>query len=605
MKKFTLQEYLVSLLCGCIAFIVYALTTARGIVFTDNGELLGVMSTFGVPHPTGSPMFMLFGSIWNSLVSIVSSSVFSKNLFSAALISAGISVLHLSVISLIEKTLTEQYNTWYKNAITVSMVLLIAFSRSVWNIATFVEIYSLQFFAFSCIFLAFIHWSLRPTFHASVVLSYLSILAIATHSSMMFFALAVNGIIIIHTYRTVKNFKPLFLLTFLAILALSVFIVPFVRSFSEVPFNWGEISRSFDAFMYHITGKQFQIWMFESTETFTKNSIDFFKELFTSTLGIGVVLSLAGLFLLWKRNKYIVLLVVVYFIIGLPFIFSYGIPDIQSYFVVPIVIVSIFASISLLQWCAKYQWIAFVTVILPCCSIAIFWEDVSQQNNTLVEDYTFMLTDQLPNNSIILSSQWDYFCSAFMYKQKIEGYRSDIVLIEKELLRRTWYPKMVQRWYPEVYKKSQKEFEAYTAYLSLFENEKPFEASKLQRLYVVLLRSIIENAGSKIVFATPEVIQSENELAEGYKAIPQGLVLQIAKKEIDTTFSVKKINPRNFFTAPIREKQYLESAIHRTFMVSMGYTSSYLVTQKKLEEGIRAKDLATTSSILIQKVTRK
>ncbi|MBL8152484.1 MAG: DUF2723 domain-containing protein, partial [Blastocatellia bacterium] len=30
------------------------------------------MSTFGVPHPTGSPMFMLFGSIWNSLVSIVS-----------------------------------------------------------------------------------------------------------------------------------------------------------------------------------------------------------------------------------------------------------------------------------------------------------------------------------------------------------------------------------------------------------------------------------------------------------------------------------------------------------------------------------------------------
>lgn len=604
MKKFTLQEYLVSLLCGCIAFVVYTVTTARGIVFTDNGELLGVMSTFGVPHPTGSPMFMLFGSIWNSLVSIVSSSVFSKNLFSAALISAGISVIHLSVISLVEKTLAEQYNAWYRNAITVSMVLLIAFSRSVWNIATFVEIYSLQFFAFSCIFFAYIQWSLRPSFQSSVVLSYLSILAIATHSSMMFFAIAVNGIIIIHNYKTVKNFKPLFILAFLALLALSIFAVPFVRSFSEVPFNWGEISRSFYAFIYHITGKQFQVWMFESTETFTKNSGDFFKELFTSTLGIGVVLSFAGLFLLWKRNKHTVLLVLVYSIIGLPFIFSYGIPDIQSYFVIPIVIVSIFASISLLQWCVKYQWVAFVVVILPCCSVAMFWGDVSQQNNTLVDDYTYMLTDQLPKNSIVLSSQWDYFCSAFMYKQKIEGYRPDIVLIEKELMRRTWYPRMVQRWYPEVYKKSQKEFEAYTTYLSLFENEKPFEASKLQRLYIVLLRSIIENAGSKVVFATPEVIQSENGLAEGYKAIPQGLVLQIAKKEIDTNFSVKKINPRDFFTAPVRNNQYLEPAIHRSFMVSMGYTSSYLVSQKKLEEGIRAKDLATTSSILIQKVTR-
>lgn len=605
MKKFTLQDCFVSLLCGGIAFIVYAVTTARGIVFTDNGELLGVMSTFGVPHPTGSPLFMLFGSLWNLVVSVVSSSVFSKNLFSAAMVSAGVSIMHLSVVSLIEKTLAEQYNSWYRNAITLSMVLLVAFSSSLWNIATFVEIYSLQFFAFSCVFLVFVHWSIKPTLQISFLLAYLSILAIATHSSMIFFAIAVNGIVVIHNYRKYKSFQPIYILTIFALLALTVYAVPLIRSFSEVPFNWGEISRSYDAFMYHISGKQFQVWMFESAETFTKNSVDFFKELFTSTLGIGLLLSIAGLFLLWKKNIYIVLLVVIYFAVGLPIIFSYGIPDIHSYFVVPIVVVSIFASISLLQWCVKYQWIAFVTVMLPCCSVAIFWEDVAQQQNTLVDDYVYMLTDQLPKNSIILSSQWDYFCSAFMYKQKIEGYRPDIVLIEKELLRRTWYPRMVQRWYPNVYNKSQKEFEAYTAYLSLFENEKPFEASKLQRLYIVLLRSIIENAGENVVFVTPEILQSENALAEGYKTIPQGLVLQIAKNEIDTTFSVKKIDPRGFFTAPIREKQYLESAIHRTFMVSMGYTSSYLITQKKLEEGIRAKDLATTSSILIQKVTRK
>lgn len=603
MKKFTQQEYVVSLLCGLIAFVVYSLTTARSIVFTDNGELLGVMSTFGVPHPTGSPLFMLFSSIWNSIVGLISNSVYSKNLFSAGMVSLGVSVLHLTVLSLIQPTIAERYNVWFKNAITVSMILLVAFSSTLWNIATFLEIYSLQFLAFTCVFFTFVQWSIRPTFQTSFLVMYVSVLAIASHSSMMFLAIAMNIIVVVHNYRTVKNYKPILLGLFFAMLAMSVYVVPFLRSFSEVPFNWGEISRSLDAFLYHCTGKQFQVWMFESSETFAKNSGDFFKELFSSTFGIGVLLSIATLIQMWKSNKSVVLLILIYFAIGLPFIFSYGIPDIHSYFVIPIVLLSMFASISLIQWCEKYQWIAFVVVMLPFGAISFFWEEVQQQNNTLVDDYVYMLTDQLPKNSIILSSQWDYFCSAFMYKQKIEGYRPDIVLIEKELLRRTWYPSMVQRWYPEVYKQSQKEFEAYTAYLSLFENEKPFEASKLQRLYIVLLRSIIENAGTKAVFCTPEVIQSENRLAEGYKAIPQGLVLQIAKKDIDTTFSVKKMNPRGFFTAPVRKNHYLEPAIHRTFMVSMGYTSSYLVTQKKLEEGIRAKDLATTSSIIIQKVT--
>lgn len=604
MKKFTQQEYLVSLLCAVISFIVYSLTTARGIVFTDNGELLGVMSTFGVPHPTGSPLFMMFSSLWDTFVRVVSSSVFSKNLFSAAMVSIGVSVLHLTVVSLIQTSLKEKYNSWYKNTITVSMVLLVAFSSSLWNIATYLEMYSLQFFAFSCVFFAFVQWSLRPTIQISFVVSYLSVLAIATHSSMVFFALAVNSIIIIHNYRSVKNIKPILVGLSLMLFAITVYAVPLLRSYSDVPFNWGEISRSYDAFMYHIRGKQFHVWMFESKETFIRNSGDFIKELGTSTFGVGIVLSVVSLFILWKKNTSVVLLVFVYFVVGLPFILSYGIPDIQSYFVIPIVLVSVFASISLLQWCVKYQWIAYVVAILPCCNVALFWEDVHQHKNTLVEDYVSMLTEQLPKNSIILSSQWDYFCSAFWYKQKIEGYRPDIVLIESELMRRTWYPQMVKRWYPEVYRKSQKEFEAYTSYLSLFENEKPFEASKLQRLYIVLLRSIIENAGRNVVFCTPEVIQSANGVAEGYKTIPQGLVLQITKNEIDTTFTVKKINPRGFFNSPVRSKQYLEPAIHRTFMLSMGYTSSYLVTQKKLEEGIRAKDLATTSSILIQKVTR-
>ena len=602
MKKFTLNEYLISLLCGILSFTIYWLTAARGIIFSDNGELLSVLTTLGIPHPTGSPFFIMLTGLWNSTVGLVSDSVFSKNLFASFSASLGIAVLHLSLSKLIDQTILDAYNAWFKNIITISMMLMIAFSFSLWNIATYLEIYSIQFCVFSFVILAFIDWSNKPMISKALLVSYLSIFAIATHSSMMFFAFAVNLVLVIHHIIIEKNY-PLLLYGFgVALLAGSIYMLPIIRSQSEVPFNWGEISRSYDAFTYHITGKQFQVWMFESKEVFVTNSINFGKELFTSTLGIGVLFSICSVWILWKNNRYLVALFGFYLLFALPFIFSYGIPDIQTYFVIPIVFTSFLGIVIVLKWCVRYQWLALICMMLPCISVGSFWNDVEQQNNTLVEDYVSMMTEQLPQNSLLISSQWDNFCSAFWYKQKIQGYRTDIVLIEKELLRRTWYPRMVQRWYPEVYKKSQKEFENYVSYLALFENGKPFEASKLQRLYIVLLRSLIENAGSRVAFCTPEILQSDPSISEGYVKIPQGLVVQIAKKEIDTTFSVKKLNPKSFFTAPVRKSHYYESSIHRTFMISMGYTSSYLLSNNKLEEGIRAKDLSITSSLILQKL---
>ncbi len=602
MKKFSQLEIIVSFLCGVISFVVYAFTSAHSIVFTDNGELLGVMSTFGVPHPTGSPLFMLFAGVWNATIGYVTSTIWSKNLFSSFIVSLGIFTLHLCLLRLVDEDLLKKYNPYYRYIVSSSIVLMIAFSISTWEIATFLEIYSIQFFAFSVVFLSFIHWSKKPSIQNSFLVTYLSSLAVLSHSSMVFFAIAINVILIIYNLKQEKNYKHILVSVVLAMFAGSVYAVPILRSFSEVPFNWGEISRSFDAFYYHISGKQFQVWMFESEETFFSNALFFGKELLLSTLGIGVLLSGIGLFYLWKKNTLIVLVSLFYFVIALPFVFSYGIPDIKSYFVVPIALFSILGGMTLFQWLVTKQWLAMVVFLLPCISIGYFWNDVEQQNNSLVEDYTHILIDQIPKNSIILSSQWDYFCSAFWFKQKIEGIRTDIVLIEKELLRRTWYPRMVQRWYPEVYKKSEKEFETYLAHLQLFESGKKFDASKLQRLYIVLLRSIIENSPTQSVDCTPEILQSEPNLAEGYKTIPQGLVIQVSKNTVDTTFSVKKIDVNNFFSVPIRKRNYLEQSIHRTFMVSMGYTSSYLLSNGKLEEGIRAKDLSTTSSIILKKV---
>jgi hypothetical protein len=102
-------------------------------------------------------------------------------------------------------------------------------------------------------------------------------------------------------------------------------------------------------------------------------------------------------------------------------------------------------------------------------------KESDQSVNYLVPEYTRILVDNLEPNAIIISAQWDYWVSAFWYKQKIEGYRPDITLIEKELLRRTWYLNQLKRWYPKEVYACSGTLGSYLDQLELFESGQPYD----------------------------------------------------------------------------------------------------------------------------------
>jgi hypothetical protein len=149
------------------------------------------------------------------------------------------------------------------------------------------------------------------------------------------------------------------------------------------------------------------------------------------------------------------------------------------------------------------------------------------------------MVDPLPANAVVISQQWDFFCSAFWYMQQIEGYRTDVVLIEKELLRRTWYPEQLLRWYPDFVSKAKVPMETYLKDLRLFESDsKTFmldarRAQSIQTKFIALLNSFVSNAVSskRAVFATPDVLQSESDFASSFTPIPFGLALRLDQSD--------------------------------------------------------------------------
>jgi hypothetical protein len=62
---------------------VYLFTLAPSVTYWDAGEFLAAMKSLGVPHPPGTPLFILVGNVWGRALSPLFGFAYSVNLLSA------------------------------------------------------------------------------------------------------------------------------------------------------------------------------------------------------------------------------------------------------------------------------------------------------------------------------------------------------------------------------------------------------------------------------------------------------------------------------------------------------------------------------------------
>ena len=68
---------------GVFLFVVYCLTLSRGVTYWDAGEFLAAVHSLGIPHPPGTPLFILLAHVWSMIASPVVGFTIAVNAFSA------------------------------------------------------------------------------------------------------------------------------------------------------------------------------------------------------------------------------------------------------------------------------------------------------------------------------------------------------------------------------------------------------------------------------------------------------------------------------------------------------------------------------------------
>ncbi len=78
---------------GLALLAVYSATLAPGLTLWDSGEFLAAIHSLGIPHPPGTPLYVIVANVWAQLFGPLFGFAKSVNLFSAACAAAGCALL--------------------------------------------------------------------------------------------------------------------------------------------------------------------------------------------------------------------------------------------------------------------------------------------------------------------------------------------------------------------------------------------------------------------------------------------------------------------------------------------------------------------------------
>ncbi len=592
--KLHFKEPIARLFSFIIPFTLYTLTLAPSVAFTDSGELAAACATLGVAHPTGYPLFVILGFLWTNLP-IPFSIIFKLNLFGAfctALASMLFFELTLFLLSVIQERQSHPPKETKKKKgkgksesplivldreslvlIVLSASLLFAFSRTIWSQATAVEVYSLHLVMLVLSIRLFLRFTLAKEAQLKDALLWAFVLGLGftNHLTMILLAPAMLYFYFHRFGFTREAFMRILLMSLPFVLGLSLYLYLPIRSSMLPEFNWGEVHRSFDKFFYHVGGKQYQIHLFNGN--WEPQAKMLFSLLPFELAFVGIVLAIYGAVRLFQVEKPLAWFLVLLVLGSALYAVNYNVHDADSYFLLTFLALILLVSAGVLFFAQRRKAIALFSLILPLIAIAINFNHNNKRYETLVVDYTKTMVEPLEPNALVLSAQWDYFCSAFWYLQRFEGLRPDVVMIEKELLRRTWYVRAVQRQYPDIAEKCRSEMEAFLEDLEQFESGKPYNQIRIQTRWIAMLNALIEkNMNERPVYLTTDVLQTEPEVATAYKKIPQGFALRISQQ--DTLLPMGDFRHlASFLSASPRN--HLEEGILQTASVQLSNAARY------------------------------
>ncbi len=246
----------IATLVALCAFGLYLATMAPSIVWAfsgeDSGDLAAAVATWGIPHPTGYPLYILLGGLFSHLIPI-GQLAFRLNLMSASCTAAGCALVFLTVLRLGGRRADLKPAVLYIAAACAALAL--ATSRTIWTQSIITEVYALEL-----LFSAAIAFLLASDLHDRrqlYLLAFVAGLSLTHHTTIVFSLAGAAAAVSLRWRRRLLDPALLLRLAALFALPLLLYLLLPLRASQHPASNWGDPS-SAGRFIDVVTGAPYR-----------------------------------------------------------------------------------------------------------------------------------------------------------------------------------------------------------------------------------------------------------------------------------------------------------------------------------------------------------
>lgn len=562
-----------------ISFALYVATMAPTVTLIDSGELIVAAKTLGIAHPPGVPLYVLLAhaATWLPIGNIA----VRVNLLSAlfAALSAGmLTLLTAEVLRVVSRESPDRARGSIAGKIVgwlppAAAGLLFAVSRTLWSYATVAEVYTLNTFLILTTFFAVFRWRRIKAgatsqhrlqdrwLNAAAILFGLSlcvhhVTAGLTLPALAFLVLSTEG-------RRFLISKRLARTALWSVLGLAPYIYLPIAASSMPLFNWGNPS-TFRGFWRHITGWQYQVFFQDSQRVLREGFEEFFGFLFREFgppwFPAAILCTIFGLWATYKLDKKILVFIILIVVFNLAYSLNYEIAeDKESYYLPTFTAASLAFGIgsywilrSLIRTWRLRQFSSgqairalagIVIVTSPAIGLAANLRYNNRHRFRIAEDYVKNIAKTIEQNGTVLTVDWQVYSPA-LYFREVEHYRPDIVFIDINLLRRSWYFTYLEQAYPPLIAGTRAKVDLFLEDLRHWEedtdlyNRDRVLNQRLNSRFLDMITSFVAfQISSAPVYITQEIgIGADGQNGEltksfnaSYQLIPQGLVFELVR----------------------------------------------------------------------------
>jgi hypothetical protein len=376
-----------------------------------------------------------------------------------------------------------------------------------------------------------------------LVFGYVCGLTLTNHMSGASVVLGAGLCVLLATRRGLLRSLPAVAAMFLLAISLYLFLV--LRAKAGPPFAWGN-PQTLERLLWHVTGRQYQVWMFSLPLTEVgRNAVQGLVLLARSFGWVLVPVVAYGGVRLYRQRPGLAVGLLVTALAAFAYAVNYSIPDIESYYLPCVLAFSVFGAAGLdglARRVGRWQHLFWLAGVLAA---ALNYSSASRRHDYVAHDHAVNTLLSAEPNATIITDWWDVYSPVF-YLRRIAGVRSDVCIIDKELVRRSWYLEYLGRAYPWLVAASRPELERYRAYLDQFEHGRLRDPAGIQHSFIALLESFVIRHPARPAYTTfdADAGLDARQMLPNMRRVPVGLLFQLRSDSVVPGFDYSQMTVR-------------------------------------------------------------